>query len=71
MHGLIAADSFCIPNIRIILSDNIIGKDFKYNDYYSVFGIENHNKIDCLVDFCSFMLKEVSKCLLPQIRPSN
>lgn len=46
MHGLIAADSFGIPNIRMIVSDEIIGGDFKYNDYYSVFGIDNHNRID-------------------------
>lgn len=46
MHGLIAADSFCIPNIRMVMSDKICGGDFKYNDYYSAFGITNHNKID-------------------------
>lgn len=46
MHGLIAADSFCIPNIRMIMSDKIKGGDFKYNDYYSAFGIKNHNRID-------------------------
>lgn len=46
MHGLIAADSFHIPNIRMILSNDIVGGDFKYNDYYSAFGIENHDRID-------------------------
>lgn len=46
MHGLIAADSYCIPNIRMIVSDKIVGGDFKYNDYYSAFDIDNHNKID-------------------------
>lgn len=46
MHGLIAADSFCIPNIRMVLSDNIGGGDFKYNDYYSALGIDDHNKLD-------------------------
>lgn len=46
MHGLIAADSYCIPNIRMILSDKIVGGDFKYNDYYSAFNIAKHNKID-------------------------
>lgn len=46
MHGLIAADSFCIPNIRMVTSDKIIGGDFKYNDYYSAFGIEKHNILD-------------------------
>ena len=46
MHGLIASDSLHIPNIRMILSDNIIGADYKFDDYYSVFGIDEHAKID-------------------------
>ena len=46
MHGLIASDSFGIPNIRLIVSDKIVGGDYKYNDYYSAFGIKNHNRID-------------------------
>ena len=46
MHGLIAADSLCIPNIRMILSDKITGGDYKFDDYYSAFGIKSHNKIN-------------------------
>jgi len=46
MHGLIAADSLGIPNIRMILSDKVIGGDYKFNDYYSAFGIENHSRIN-------------------------
>ena len=45
MHGLIAADSLGIPNIRMVLSDKITGGDYKFNDYYSVFGITNHPRI--------------------------
>lgn len=37
MHGLIAADSLNIPNIRIKLSENLRGGDFKFNDYYSIY----------------------------------
>lgn len=37
LHGLIAADALAIPNCRFKLSDNIIGGDFKFEDYYSVF----------------------------------
>ena len=37
LHGLIAADSFGIPNRRIVISNNIVGGEFKYNDYYSAF----------------------------------
>lgn len=37
LHGLIAADSFGIPNRQIVISNNIVGGLFKYNDYYSAF----------------------------------
>ncbi len=40
LHGLIAADSFGIPNLRIRSIGEIIGGDFKYDDYYSAFGFE-------------------------------
>jgi len=46
MHGLIAADSLGIPNVRMILSDKIGGGDYKFNDYYSAFGIKEHDRID-------------------------
>lgn len=46
MHGLIAADSLGIPNLRMVLSDKIVGGDYKYNDYYSAFGLDSHPKID-------------------------
>lgn len=39
MHGLILADAFGIPNIRVRVSDRLIGGDYKFADYYSVFGI--------------------------------
>ena len=38
LHGLIAADSFGIPNRQLVLSSNIVGGRFKYDDYHSVFG---------------------------------
>ncbi len=37
LHGLIVADAYGIPNQRIILSDMIIGGDYKFDDYNSVF----------------------------------
>lgn len=40
MHGLIVADSLGIPNIRMILSDKIVGGDYKFQDYYSAFDME-------------------------------
>jgi len=33
LHGLIAADAYGIPNARISLNGNIVGGDFKYQDY--------------------------------------
>lgn len=38
LHGLICADSICIPNRWIKLSE-LLGSDFKFHDYYSVFDI--------------------------------
>lgn len=40
MHGLIAADSLGIPNARIRVADRITGGDYKFRDYYSVFGVD-------------------------------
>lgn len=42
LHGLIVADSYKIPNrqFKISTSNKILGGMFKYNDYYSVFGID-------------------------------
>ena len=39
MHGLIAADSLGIPNIRAKVSDRITGGDYKFLDYYSAFNL--------------------------------
>jgi pyruvyltransferase len=33
LHGLICADAYGIPNAQIKLSDNVVGGDFKFNDY--------------------------------------
>ena len=35
LHGLIFADSFGIPNQRLVLGNRIIGGDFKFKDYFS------------------------------------
>ena len=39
LHGLIVADSFGIPNTRIKFSNNMLGTGFKFDDYYSSFGM--------------------------------
>jgi len=40
LHGLIVSDSLGIPNMRIILSNKIIGGNYKFIDYYSAFNLE-------------------------------
>lgn len=35
LHGLILSDAYNIPNVWIKLSNNIIGNDFKFYDYFS------------------------------------
>ena len=35
MHGLILSDAYNIPNKRVILSDKLVGGDYKFRDYYS------------------------------------
>lgn len=42
LHGLIIADSFCIPNKHIILTDKLSGDGFKFRDYYSSYDIEDN-----------------------------
>lgn len=37
LHGLIVSDALGVPNRRVVFSDQIIGGDLKYNDYYSVY----------------------------------
>ncbi len=39
LHGLIFADSFGVPSRWCEMTDKILGKGYKYRDYYSSFGI--------------------------------
>jgi len=39
LHGLIAADSLNIPNIRLKASKKVNGGDYKFNDYYSSYDL--------------------------------
>jgi pyruvyltransferase len=42
LHGLIFADSLGIPNVWIKLSDRVVGKGFKFDDYYSSLDISRY-----------------------------
>lgn len=39
LHGLVFADALGIPNIRLKVTGKIAGGDFKFNDYYSSYGL--------------------------------
>ena len=41
LHGLVAADSFGVPNRHIVLSHKPKGDGFKFDDYYSAYGVEH------------------------------
>lgn len=41
LHGLIIADSLGIPNRHIVVSDNLLGDGFKFDDYYSAYGLRH------------------------------
>lgn len=41
LHGLIIADSLRVPNIHIKVSEKLAGDGFKFDDYYSAYGIKH------------------------------
>ncbi|WP_137222133.1 polysaccharide pyruvyl transferase family protein [Shewanella sp. MEBiC00475] len=46
LHGLIAADSYSIPNCHLKFSDGLIGGDFKFRDYYLGIGVQQYNYLE-------------------------
>lgn len=45
LHGLIISDAYNIPNVWIKLSQNILGNDFKYIDYFEGSGRKRQNPL--------------------------
>lgn len=45
LHGLIIADSLRVPNIHVVITNNLLGDGFKFDDYYSAYGLK-HNFIN-------------------------
>ncbi|MGL5046418.1 MAG: polysaccharide pyruvyl transferase family protein, partial [Shewanella sp.] len=45
MHALITADSLGIPNVRMTTKESGVG-DYKFEDYYSAFGINEHEIVN-------------------------
>ena len=45
LHGLILADVYQIPSLRFTFTNKIYGGDFKYDDYYSGVGINQHHTV--------------------------
>lgn len=60
MHGLIVADSFGIPNMRVVASESLMGGDYKFKDYYSVFSRERYRRID----ICGELPNNILDCVI-------
>jgi len=77
LHGCIIADAYDIPNKWITVSDKVVGKGFKFRDYYSSTHEpaestldlrENYNEYDiyglidkCAVKKCRLSIKELKE----------
>jgi hypothetical protein len=58
LHGIILADSYNIPAYHTILSNNVIGGEFKFRDYYASVGREYfHVTIDELEKCVPYTVK--------------
>jgi len=64
LHGLVFSDSYGKPSIWTPFSEKLVGGDYKFNDYYSIFG-EEAKKIDCKT-VTSAMIDEFIKNYQPR-----
>lgn len=66
LHGLIIADSLKIPNIHVVYSNELKGDGFKFDDYYSSYGLKHpfvvlkHNECPSLFDVVNnYQIKDI------------
>ncbi|MEZ9642901.1 polysaccharide pyruvyl transferase family protein [Vibrio cyclitrophicus] len=59
LHGLVASDSYNIPNRWVKISDRLLGGDFKFNDYHLGVGVkhschilEKSDSVERLIELC-------------------
>ena len=41
LHGLVFADALGVPSLRLKVTEKLAGGDFKFDDYYSSYGLRN------------------------------
>ncbi len=41
LHGLIISDSLGIPNAHLVVSNKLLGDGYKFDDYYSCYGLKH------------------------------
>ena len=49
LHGLIIADSMGIPNLHVEFGDRLLGDGYKFDDYYSAYGL-THKPYDMRIE---------------------
>lgn len=59
LHGLIVADSFGIPNVWARTDNILLGDDYKFKDYYSVYDIDNPKFINLTKYYDLNTIKEI------------
>lgn len=61
LHGLIVSEAYNIPNVWVKLSDNLIGGDFKFQDFFKSIGKER----DCIrLNDCCSLIKRLEQAAL-------
>ena len=46
LHGMIAADTYNIPNCRLVFSDGVVGGSFKFDDYHLGIGHDEYSVVN-------------------------